>query len=55
MTEIYIALVAAFWKTEVHNMCENVFFTPYSEYQRVIEACEYPWRESFPNAYINNK
>ena len=39
-------------KIEATQVCENVFWTPYSRDERVVDICESVWRESFPNAYI---
>ncbi len=47
MSELYFILVALVGKTEVDNFCQNVFWTPKSRNERVIEACEGVWEEVY--------
>lgn len=54
--ELYAILVAMLGTVETHDLCENLFWTPHSQNEKVIEACEENvWKNSFPNSYINNK
>lgn len=47
MSELYISLVIMFGKVQVDNICQNLYWTPYSNNERVIEACEVVWKETY--------
>jgi len=51
MSELYILLITIYGKVQVDNLCQNLFWTPHSKNERVIEACEGVWSE----IYINKK
>ena len=38
-------------KIEATQVCENVFWTPYSRDERIVEICSHIWEE----VYIYNK
>lgn len=40
MTELYIALISIYGQTKIDNLCENLYWTPYSQNEKVIELCK---------------
>jgi len=50
--ELYIFFVSIYGQAKVDSLCENLFWTPHAQNERVIELCEESvWKETYFNSY----